>query len=138
MSRRIVEPVEHPAWAVVAGQRVLDLFHAAQRGADHDGDAVLRGAETRAGAQVRGGADEQRGRARAHAGRDRRQLLDLAAAADAKIVGAKTLDGRERVAAAEEAGPERVQIEAERRDHAGGEDGDGLRMQEHRSRRRRS
>ena len=117
---------------------MLELLDTAEGGAHDDGDARRGGTQARPAAEIGAGGDQQRGRARADPGRHRGDLLDLTAAPDAQVVGGKALDGGQRVGAAEQTGPECVQVGTDRRDDAGGEDRDGLRTQRPRSTRRRS
>jgi hypothetical protein len=119
---------------------VLELLHAAEGGPDHHGQPRTPDVEGDAGEQVAGRRLQEPRRPapgdRATAGR--RQLLDLPAPADAEVGDREALDGADAVDAGLEAGPERVEIGAERRDRAGRDDGDGLRIQGRGSTRRRS
>jgi len=117
---------------------VLQLLDAAQRGPRDHRDALGGGVQPRAPAQVGGGGDEQRRGAGANPERRRRQLLDLAAPSDPEVGGGETLDRRQTIGAGQQAGPERVQIETDRRGHAAGDDRHGLRTQRSRSRCRRN
>jgi hypothetical protein len=128
-----------------SGERALTFLDAAERSADHHGQPLGIHAErplARLDAKVVGRGDEQPRGARVGnappvdgAG----ELLDLAPLAHAQVLDGKALDDGNAVGPREERGPEGVEVLADRRDHAGGADGDALSSRQRaRPRRRRS